>query len=167
MEEKVVIVDNNNKIVDVVPRSVMRSKGLQHRSTYIIINNSKGQVLVQKRSADKDLYPEYYDPTTGGVVVENETYEENAVRELEEELGIKGAQLQTHFDYQFEDGPVRVWGRVFSTTYDGPIELVDGEVDAYCFIHPNDLEQFFDGKLVMPDGKMAYDKYLQEISNKR
>ncbi len=160
MEEKVVIVDEDNQIIRVVPRSEMRAKRLLHRASYVIIFNSTGEILIQKRSLQKDVYPGYFDPTTGGVVVENETYEENAVRELEEELGIENPKLESHFDFFFQDEKIKVWGRVFSTVYDGPIKFVDGEVDDCFFLSADALSKFLEGAPVIPDGKMAIKQFL-------
>lgn len=42
----------------------------------------------------KDYCPGYFDLANGGVVGGDETDEENARRELEEEIGITGVELQ-------------------------------------------------------------------------
>ena len=42
-----------------------------------------------------------------------ESYEDNAVRELEEEMGITGACLETLFDFWYSDDTCRLWGRLF------------------------------------------------------
>ncbi len=42
-----------------------------------------------------------------------ESYEDNAVRELEEEMGITGACLETLFDFWYSDNTCRLWGRLF------------------------------------------------------
>lgn len=42
-----------------------------------------------------------------------ESYEDNAVRELEEEMGITDACLETLFDFWYSDGTCRLWGRLF------------------------------------------------------
>ena len=160
MEEKVVIVNPANEIIDVVPRSVMRANILLHRASYVIVTNSKGEILVQKRSDKKDLYPSYYDPTTGGVVTENESYEQNAIRELEEEVGITGVTLTSLFDIRFENEYVKVWGHVFLTSYDGPIKPMDGEVVDFFFLKPQELETFMKKELIMPDGEMVIKRYL-------
>lgn len=165
-EEKVVIVNSVNEVVDVVPRSMMRAKSLLHRSTYIIVRNSKGDILIQKRSPLKDLYPNYFDPTTGGVVQEHESYEENAIRELWEELGIKDVQPKFEFDFYFENDKCKVWGRTFSLNYDGIIKPMDGEVADFFFLGRNELIGFLSQDNVMPDGRMALEKYLKiESSN--
>lgn len=161
MEERVVIVNENNEVLKAVPRSVMRADGLLHRASYIIILDAEGKMLIQKRSMQKDVYPGFFDPTTGGVVVENESYEENAIRELKEELGIETAELKSHFDFLFQEEKIKVWGRVFSTVYDGPIEFVDGEVDECFFLNENDIRIFLSKGDVIPDGKMAIEKFLK------
>lgn len=161
MEEKVVIVNAANEITDVVPRSVMRADILLHRASYVIVTNSKGEILVQKRSDRKDLYPSYFDPTTGGVVTENESYEQNAFRELEEEVGITGVTLKSLFDIHFENEYVKVWGHVFLTTYDGTIKPMDGEVVDFFFLEPEELKTFMKQEHIMPDGEMVIKRYLE------
>ena len=146
-DEIIVIVDEKNRIIGAEPRSTMRSKGLIHRATYILVFNSAGQIFVQKRTLSKDVYPGYYDVATGGVVLDGETYEESAVRELEEELGIRNVPLKSHFDFYYQDGKNRVWGRVFSCVYDGEIILQAEEVErvvAGRFFRGEDREHVLD-----------------------
>ncbi len=160
MEEKVVIVNTANEIIDVVPRSVMRADILLHRASYVIVTNSKGEILVQKRSDKKDLYPGYFDPTTGGVVTEHESYEDNAIRELQEELGITGVRLKSLFDIHFENEHVKVLGHVFLARYDGPIKPMDGEVIDFFFLKPEELKTFMKQEHIMPDGEVVIRKYF-------
>ena len=153
VEERVIIVDNENNEIDVVPRSVMRKQGLAHRATYVIITNSKEEILVQKRSNYKDVYPGYLDPTTGGVVRESETYEQNVIRELYEELGITNVIPNSLFDFHFEEGTYKVWGRAFWIKYDGEIMLIDGEVESYSFLQIDEIIEVVKNGKIMPDGK--------------
>jgi len=50
----------------------------------------------------KDYCPGYLDPMAGGVVQFGESYEENAEREAEEEMGIKGVPLQYVTTFYYE-----------------------------------------------------------------
>ncbi len=160
MEENVVIVNRSNQITTVVSRSVMRAQVMLHRASYVVIVNSREEILIQKRSSTKDLYPGYFDPTTGGVVQEKESYEQNAIRELEEELGIKEITLNILMDFHFENELCKVWGRAFWIRYDGKITLVDGEVEDFFFLKPSEVNSFLEQKQVMPDGKVVIEKYL-------
>src|SRR5262245_39455024 len=95
-DEIVTIVDDHNEVVGSATRREVRAGRLPHRSTYILVFNSSGDLFVQKRTLTKDIYPGYYDPVAGGVVLAGESYEAGAVRELEEELGIRPV-LERHF----------------------------------------------------------------------
>ena len=108
-EEKVCIVDAKNNVVGAAPRGQMRAQVLPHRATFIFVRRSTGELVVQKRSTLKDFCPGFYDVATGGVVGEGESYEENARRELEEELGVPcGVPLEHCFTFYVEqlEGPV-------------------------------------------------------------
>src|SRR5437762_3867127 len=98
-DEIVVIVDEHNKVVGAARRREMRAKRLPHRSTYILVFNSQGELYVQKRTTTKDVFPGYYDPATGGVVLAGESYEESAKRELAEVLGIHDVPLTPLFTF--------------------------------------------------------------------
>jgi isopentenyldiphosphate isomerase len=63
--------------------------GVFYRTIYVLVKNDKGQVLVQKRSLTKDLYPDCWDLSVGGHVNFGQSYEETVKRELHEELGVK------------------------------------------------------------------------------
>ncbi|HHD57480.1 MAG TPA: NUDIX domain-containing protein, partial [Desulfobulbaceae bacterium] len=96
----------------------------------ILVFNTQGELFVQKRTMNKDMYPGYLDVAAGGVVLAGESYEQSAERELEEELGIK-AKIRFLFDQYYEDRDNRVWGRIFSCIHEGPFtfqpeEIADG-----------------------------------------
>ena len=61
----------------------------------------------------KDYCPGYYDLSSGGVVGGDETDEDNAYRELAEELGITGVILERLTSVKYEDKSNRVWGNLF------------------------------------------------------
>ena len=161
MEEIVPIVDREDNVVDQVPRSVMRSQGLRHRVTYVFVFGSTGKIFVQKRTATKDLYPGYFDLAAGGVVCVGESYEESALREAEEELGIRDQPLKSHFKFYFEQANNRCWGRVFSCIHDGPFEFQVEEVESGEFV---DVDRILNGDIapITPDTLAVLERYLEE-----
>jgi 8-oxo-dGTP pyrophosphatase MutT (NUDIX family) len=159
-DEIVAIVDEHNNVIGAVPRREMRAKNLPHRSTYIFVFNSRGELYVQKRTMTKDVYPGYYDPVTGGVVLSGESYEQGAVRELEEEMGIRGVLLTRLFDFHFENERIRVWGGAFSCVYDGPLFLQAEEVEDVILMTPEEVLRRAATERFTPDGLYVVRRYL-------
>ena len=69
-------------------REKCHKEGLWHKAVVVFIINSKGQVLLQKRSASKKMWPNMWDVTAGGHVLAGEFGFQAIIRECKEELGI-------------------------------------------------------------------------------
>jgi len=82
------LVDEHDNVLDSVTRKKAHASKLNHRSIYVILKNSKNQILFQKRSSKKDTHPYFWTLSVGGHVTYPKTYLEAAKKELEEELGI-------------------------------------------------------------------------------
>lgn len=161
--EIVAIVDENNNPIGAVTRREMRAKCLVHRATYVMVFNSRGELYVQKRTMTKDVYPGYYEVVAGGVVLEGETYEQGAARELEEELGIRNEPLERLFDFFYQDGGNRVWGRAFRCMYDGCVVLQEEEVEEGAFQPVAQVLRRAERQPFTPDGLYVLRRYLGEV----
>ncbi len=64
-------------------------KGLWHRAVHVWFVNSKNEILLQKRSEKKESLPGLYDISAAGHLSAGDTSIQGALREVEEELGIK------------------------------------------------------------------------------
>jgi len=166
-DEIVVIVDEENNVIGAKARSIMRSKGLRHRATYILVFNSSGKIFVQKRTMTKDVYPGYYDVAAGGVVLDKETYEESAGRELEEGLGIRDVPLSHLFEFYYKDKKNRVWGRAYTCVYDGEIVLQKEEVESGSFQDVDEIIRMAGHELFTPDSLYVLERYVREKSGLR
>lgn len=151
-QEMVQIVDRDNRKLGAVPRFLMRRQRLIHRASYILVYNQAGEIFVQQRTTTKDIYPGYWDVAAGGVVQADESYEQSAVRELAEELGVVGTPLVSLFDHYFEDAQNRVWGRIFRCYHEGPFILQAEEVADGRFMSPVVILQQSQEKSFTPDG---------------
>ena len=158
--EIVLIVDADNNETGSAPRHEMRAKGLSHRASYILVFNNQGELFVQKRTMTKDIYPGYNDIAAGGVVLAGESYDQSAVRELAEELGINGIPLNSHFTFHHEDGSNLVWGRVYSCIYDGEITLQEEEIESGFFMTPDKVLELSKKEPFTPDGLYVLKRYL-------
>lgn len=89
MEYFDVLNENGEFTGKVETREVCHEKGLWHRAIYGFIFNEQGEVLLQKRSKTKKLWPGLWDVTAGGHVLAGEFGEQALIREVKEELGIE------------------------------------------------------------------------------
>jgi len=87
--EQLDVVDAEDRVIGRATRAEIHAKGLLHRAVHIFIFNAKGQIYVQRRSPHKDRFPSVLDSSAAGHVDAGESYEATALRELDEELGIK------------------------------------------------------------------------------
>ena len=92
---------NGNPTGEVKERSLVHADGDIHGTSHVWIvrKNEKGSydLLLQKRSENKDAFPGCYDISSAGHLPAGQDYLSSALRELEEELGIKAKPEQLHF----------------------------------------------------------------------
>ncbi|MGN1170345.1 MAG: NUDIX domain-containing protein [Lachnospiraceae bacterium] len=95
-----------------VERSRAHAEGILHRTAHVwILRKRNGiiQILLQKRSDNKDSHPGVYDISSAGHIPAGVDYISSAVRELKEELGVsvkpdalmKCGQRRIHYDEIF------------------------------------------------------------------
>ncbi|MBU1111176.1 MAG: NUDIX domain-containing protein [archaeon] len=99
MKPKIIIVDNDDKIIGYKERGTLDRKDI-YRVSALWVTNSKGQILLARRHRNKLHHPNMWGPSVAGTVDEGETYEENIVKEAKEELGV--------VDVKFNKGPKRL-----------------------------------------------------------
>ncbi|MBU3844681.1 MAG: NUDIX domain-containing protein [Candidatus Anaerobiospirillum pullicola] len=92
--ELVDIVNENDEVVAVVPRKVMRQKHLPHRASYIVVMDGQERILVEIRTLCKDYAPGLFDACVGGVIQSGEEPDLSASRELKEEIGVDAGAIE-------------------------------------------------------------------------
>ncbi len=99
MEWLDIVDENGNPTGETVSRGEAHLKGIPHRTSHVWIvrmRDGKLQILLQKRSDDKDSYPGCYDISSAGHIPAGVDFIPSSVRELEEELLMvkRGAEAQ-------------------------------------------------------------------------
>lgn len=152
-EERVDVVDEHDRVVGTVDRSVMRARNLRHRAVFVLVHSTRGEVLIHRRSDTKDVWPGQWDVAVGGVVAAGEGYDAAAVRELSEELGVHVdlAALELLGGGHYEDDDVCLVGRVYRLVDDGPFRFDDGEVVEARFVGLAELEVRLGRDRFLPD----------------
>lgn len=88
IKPKIIIVDNNDKIVDFKYRDNLEKEDI-YRVSALWITNSKKEILLTKRHHSKKHNPNKWGPAVAGTVEKGETYKSNIIKEAGEELGLK------------------------------------------------------------------------------
>ena len=86
-----VVDENGDPTGETVSREEAHEKGIPHRTSHVwIVREKEGrlEVLLQKRSMEKDSYPGCYDISSAGHIPAGDGYVPSALRELWEELGV-------------------------------------------------------------------------------
>ena len=128
-----------------VDRSTAHRDGILHRTAHVwIVRQREGvwQVLLQKRSMEKDSFPGLFDTSSAGHIPAGSEPISSALRELREELGIAAApdsltQIGTFrisYEEDFHGKPFRDNEFTFVYMYREPVDerslaLQEGEVD--------------------------------------
>lgn len=94
MEYLDILNEKGEKTGIIKERTAVHTDGDLHGTSHVWIarispETGKTQVLLQKRSKNKDSFPGCLDTSSAGHMEAGGTFSESAVRELEEELGLK------------------------------------------------------------------------------
>lgn len=117
---------------ELVPRSEIFSKKLWCRTSNIFVLNEEGQVFCHRRSMQKERYPGVWVTHFGGHVTEGESFRINAIKEMEEEVGLRINAFQVIPWRTSRKPDSRIWTQDFVTVYDEPLEhlkLQKGEIN--------------------------------------
>ncbi|HKH04501.1 MAG TPA: NUDIX domain-containing protein [Acidimicrobiales bacterium] len=151
--ELVEVVDESGAVLEVVTRAAMRARNLRHRSTFVVVVTTAGQVVAHRRADDKDVWPGRWDLGFGGVVGVGEAWRTAAVRELAEEAGVAVAEdaLVPLVEGVYTDGDVAEVARVFTAVHDGPFTCPDGEVAELALVPWESLDTWAASHDLCPD----------------
>lgn len=141
----------------------MRTENLCHRAVFVAVLSSDGCLLVHRRSEFKDLWPGWWDIAVGGVVVGDESYEVAALRELNEEVGLLGVDLEFMCDGEFHDSSVNLVGRCYHVQSNGPFIYRDGEVEETRLVTPRQLAQMTGEYQFVPDSMALVLPHLKDF----
>ena len=80
--------ENRQPLGRTAERHAPKGPGEYRTVVHVCLFNSRGQLLIQRRSREKTVWPERWDVSVGGGVDAGETSRQAAEREVREELGL-------------------------------------------------------------------------------
>lgn len=137
------IVDKDDKVIGIKDRDEVHALGLRHRIAIVLLYNKNGDVLLQRRSANKNIYPLKWDCSCSEHLKPGESWNAAARRGLKEELGISEVDLKEvlycRANYGLEGEAI---SKLFSCTIsEVPGKIDEKEVYGYKFFIKSELKE--------------------------
>ena len=128
-----------------------RGDFLLHPVVHVLVFNSAGMLLLQKRSESKDIQPGRWDTSVGGHLHSGETVNEALHREAAEELGIQGPAFEHLYTYIMESDRERERVTTFRCTWDLPFRFQEEEIDETRFFTSGEIESLLGSGFFTPN----------------
>ncbi|MFG2719294.1 NUDIX hydrolase [Streptomyces sp. NPDC048416] len=151
------VVDEHDTVTGQARRADVYARNLRHRCVFILVRDAAGRIFVHRRTPDKLVFPSLYDMFVGGVVGAGESYDDAALREAEEELGVSGLPRPTPlFTFLYENGEQSWWSAVYEVRCELPVRPQVEEVAWHDFLPLTELEDRIGVWEWVPDGLAAW-----------
>lgn len=135
MDEKLVVLDESGLPTGkTVFRKEAHKRGILHGASHLFIYREKpnGSIdfLLQRRSLNKDSFPGCLDISSAGHRIEGMDFESTAIKELEEELGLKIKKTDLEFAFEQRISYKRFFhGKFFHDEEINKVYLLNCDVD--------------------------------------
>lgn len=136
--EKVILVNEDDNAIGSIEKMEAHQRGLLHRAFSILLFNSKGEILLQKRSRSKYHSGGLWTNTCCSHPHPEETMEDATQRKLKQEMGI---DIRPEFVYKFiykahldNDLIEYEYDHVFAAQFDGVPKINSDEVEDWKFM---------------------------------
>lgn len=140
MDEQNIEVDENDNIIGSRPREEFYTGEHIHRSTYLILLNSKNEIIIQKRASTKKWYPDLYTFAVARTVQKGETYEESMEKGLKKKIGIF-TPLKFLFKLFFQEKSDRAFRAVFIGKIDKEIKSNKKDITEVKWINIDEIKE--------------------------
>ncbi len=136
---KLILVDKKNRKKGLADKKQAHlGQGRLHRAFTVLIFNAKKELLIQKRSRNKFLWPLVWEASCSSHPLPGEKSLSAAKKRLKKELGFScSLQLKTWFHYQARYkniGSENEVCAIFTGEYNGPVRPDPGEVEDYRWL---------------------------------
>lgn len=165
-EEQLDVVNEKGEVIRTLPRSdIHGDPSLMHRVVHVLVFNENRELLLQKRSMQKDVAPGKWDTSVGGHVNAGESLEEALSRETEEELGITACGPKFLYTYIHSNSYESELVYTYSCVYSGKIIYQEDEIDEVRPWTLEEIRQSIGTGLLSDNFEHEFNMYLRHCSN--
>jgi isopentenyl-diphosphate delta-isomerase len=145
MEDRVILVDEQDNVLGEMPKLEAHEKGVLHRAFSVFIFNSKGEMMLQRRALSKYHTPGLWSNTCCSHPRLGESVIEAGERRLQEEMGFSVA-LQSKFSFiykvNFDNGLIEhELDHVLFGQYEGKPKINKVEVEEWSWKNMDEIDQ--------------------------
>jgi isopentenyl-diphosphate Delta-isomerase len=156
---KIIIVDRNDKPIALKTFSEINNIDIHRVSALWLSDLNTGDCLITQRKWTKHHDPGKWMAAASGTVDEGETYEQNMIKEIEEEIGLSNLHLIEGPKEFVDDGKHKFFVQWFTAQVDKDdvtIKIQSDEVEAYSWINKDEL---------IEDVRQDPNKYVPSMQN--
>jgi isopentenyl-diphosphate delta-isomerase len=170
IEENVILVDENNKQIGIMPKMEAHEKAVLHRAFSVFIFNAKNELMLQQRALDKYHSPGLWTNTCCSHQRDGESNVEAGKRRLEEEMGFCVDLVESiSFIYKapFDNGLTEhEFDHVLIGTYEGSPKINRAEVADWKWMPLEDVKADIaeHPELYTAWFKVIFDKFYEYIN---
>lgn len=158
MTELVERVDDDDRVIGLVDRGEAIRKRWLHRIATVVCQDTRGRILVHRRPAGADRFPNGVNFVLGGASEPGETYEEAAARELTEELGVR-ARPRLVLTFRCAGVISPYWLGLHEAVVTGPVAPDPDEIAWYDWLTEPQLAELVADEAFVPDAREAYHRW--------
>ena len=160
-DEYLEIVNEEGEIIGSAQRSEIHGNpSLMHKVVHVLVFNRKGDLLLQKRSQNKDVAPGKWDTSVGGHVESGEGLLGACKREMLEELGITGFEPEYLYSYIHRNNYESELVNTYRCVYDGKITHSMTEIDEIRFWKIQEIKEAMGEKIFSDNFEDEFSNYL-------
>ncbi|GAB5045901.1 NUDIX hydrolase [Thermodesulfovibrio sp. TK110] len=165
MEEFLEIVDKDGRVISIAPRSIIHGNpSMLHKVVHVLVFNSKGELLLQKRASHKDVAPGKWDTSVGGHIKPGENILIAAKREMLEELGVVSENLKFLYTYIHSNEYESELVYTYWTLHEGPFDFNKNEIEEVAFWNINEIHKFLKSEFFSDNFKHEFLRYASTCS---
>ncbi len=152
-----VLDENGNKTGKIKLRNEVHRDGDWHRGVHIWIINNNGDILLQRRCANKDCHPNMLDISSAGHLTAGDDSLTGAIRELKEELNLDVKEEELKFIKTFKKSSINAKNFINNEFADMYILKTDKTINDMTYQESEISEIFF----------VPYKEFKKMVENKQ
>ncbi len=138
--ELLIAVDDNDQVIGYSPKEDIQRKGFNYRCIQVFLFNAKEELLICRRPEEKKKFAGQFAASAMGHVRKGEDYEQAAIREMKQELGVN-ARIRKAIKFSVIDGNNKVFQEVWYGALAEDIEPDKTEIAESRYVNLDDLRQ--------------------------